>query len=804
MKMMRWFMLAAAVLAATSSWAAPVDRIRTPLDNRVRATMQGNVPPAAQDAIDQGQVDPSLRLSRMTLFFDRSAAQQAELDSLIEQQHDPSSPNYHKWLTPEQYAERFGISQADMAKAAQWLQAQGFTIVEVARGRQSISFSGTAAQAQAAFGAEIHDYVSIEGQRHFALVQDPSLPQALADVTMAVGGLHDFGPKPRGGVRPRFTSSISGNHFLVPDDVATIYHLKPLYDLGFDGTGQTIAVMGQTAIDVSFVNTFRSLSGLPARAPQVVVIPGGVSSFISSGDLGEAFLDVEWPGAIARNATIIYVNSGSSGTVFAALHHAIINDLAPVLSISYGNCENPSFGWPSATLNQIESDLATADAQGQTVVTPSGDEGAADCDLATATSASDGLSVDFPASSPHAVAVGGTMFNEGANASLFWSSANNSFNGSALSNIPEMVWNETSANQGQLAAGGGGKSTLFSKPVWQNGVTPADGQRDVPDISLAAGFIHDAYLICASGQTPTDCTSGYRNSSTNLDAIGGTSAGVPVFAGMVALLNQKMGAAQGNVNPKLYQFAILSPDAFRDITTGDNIVPCKSGSPNCPAGGSFGFSAGVGYDQASGLGSVDAYNLISEIAGGPMPTPTPPDFAVTTSGPSSLTITHGTSTNYQITIAGMNGFANTVIFSCAIPTSLAGVTCTPPAQMAAPYGTATFIITASPTAKLARPGASQTFLAWNWGGGILIAGLLLGAGERSKKRRKLRAMLLGGAVLVVLVVALVGCGGGSSSGTPTPPPTPPPVAESGTIALQATSGLSGTNVHWVSVAVNVN
>ncbi len=454
------------------------------------------------------------------------------------------------------------------------------------------------------------------------------------------------------------------------------------------------------------------------------------------------------------------------------------------------------------------------------MIGPSGDAGAADCEVSKATTSIYGLAVDFPASSAFVTGVGGTLFNEGGNPSLYWSTANNSFNGSVLSYIPETVWNETSANQGVLAAGGGGKSAMSvngnpnSKPVWQNALTPADGVRDVPDVSLAAGFVHDPFLICASGQTPGDCTNGYRDSNNNLDAIGGTSAGVPVFAGMMALLNQKKGAAQGNINPQLYQLAATSWDAFHDTTPGNNIVPCSPGltfkNPNgpgtngtCPGSGQIGYTAGVGYDYASGLGSVDAYNLISELAGGPMPTPTPPDFSVSTTGPSSLTITHGTSTTYTITVTPGVGFTGTVTFSCAVPIGLA-VTCTPPgAPMSAPYGTATFTLTASPTAKMMRPGASQTFLAWNWGGGMLVAGLLLGAGEQSKRRsRNLRATLMGGALLVLLLVALVGCGGGSA--TPAPTPTPTPTATSGTIALQGTSGASNTNVHWVAVAVNIN
>ena len=623
MKMMRWFLFVATVAASTHVWAAPVDRIKTPVDDRERRTVRGNISPRLQSAIDQGAVVASQPLSRITLFFNRTAAQQAELDALLVQQQDPSSPDYHKWLTLEQYAERFGVSEADMAKTAQWLQGQGFAIVERAPSRTYIAFSGTTGQVQAAFGTEIHSYV-VKGETHFANSSEPSLPRALAEVTLGIRGLHDFRPKARATRHPRpmFTSSISGNHFIAPDDFATIYHLKPLYDQGIDGTGQWVAVMGQTDIPLADIATFRSLSGLPANPPVVKPIPNAVGGVLST-DIGEADLDVEWIGAVARKATVIYVNAGISANmnVFDSMTYAINNkftvgnvtQFAPVLSISYGDCEA---NWAASDITTFTNLFQQANSQGQTVVGPSGDSGAADCESFTATAAIDGLAVDFPASSAFVTGVGGSQFNEGGTPSQFWASANNSFNGSALSYIPEIVWNETVANGGQIAGGGGGASTLQicdsqgqncvpnSKPPWQMALTPADNVRDVPDISLAGAFIHDGYLICASNQSPADCTNGFRRSDTTLDAIGGTSAGAPTFAGMVALINQKMGAPQGNVNPMLYPLAVNSTDAFHDITTVDNKVPCAQGSTDCPGAAPFqiGFAAGAGYDLASGLG----------------------------------------------------------------------------------------------------------------------------------------------------------------------------------------------------------
>ena len=809
MKTLHYFLWAA--LFSIQGWAAVVDRIQAPVDDRVRSVVPGHVP-ELRSALDQGTVDGSMPLPRITLFFNRTPAQQAELEALLQQQQDPSSPNYHRWLTQEEFAARFGVSEADMAKTAQWLQGQGFTIVERPLVRGYIAFSGTAAQVRAAFGTELHHY-AVKGVSHFANSTDPSLPRALADVTLAIRGLHDFRPRARRirDPRPKFTSSISGNHFITPDDFATLYHLKPLYDQGIDGSGQWVGVMGQTDIPLTDIATFRNLSGLPANPPVVKTIPNAVGG-VSSSDITEADLDVEWAGAVARKATVVYVNAGTSPNLsaFDSLAYAINNmitvgnttQFVPVLSISYGGCEA---SWTASDINNFTALFQQANAQGQTVVGPGGDSGAADCESVTATSATQGFAVDFPASSAFVTGIGGTMLNEGNNAAQYWASANNSFGGSLLSYVPETVWNETTANGGQIAAGGGGKSTMLingnpnTKPAWQNALTPSDGLRDVPDISLAGGFLHDGFLICASDQSPADCTSGFRRSDTTLDAIGGTSAGVPTFAGMVVLLNQKMGAPPGNVNPMLYTLAANSTDAFHDITTGDNIVPCMPGSTDCPGSApfQFGFTAVAGYDQASGLGTVDAYNLISELSSNTTSTPAAPDFMIGAAGSTTLNVTHGTSGMFTVTITPMNGFSGNVTFSCIVPVSLAGVTCTPPGPVSS--GNATFTINASSTAKLMTPGPSRSVLASNWGGGILIAGLLLGAGER-KKKGALGTTLLVGGLFLVLLVSLAGCGGGSTGGGGiNPPPAGQP--ESGTVVLQ---GVSNADVHIVPITVNVN
>jgi hypothetical protein len=686
-------LLSAATLLCPGRMAAQVrDRIVQAMEASEAQPLRGNVHPFARPADDQGQAARSMMLNRMVMMFSPSATQRTDLEALLTEQQNPLSPYYHQWLTPEQYADRFGLSPADLAKAVDWLQGQGFSVDEAAPSRTYIAFSGTAAQVESSFGATIHRYF-VNGEMHYANASEPKLPWPLANVVTGIHGLNDFRPKARGGVgRPRFTSSVSGNHFLAPDDFATIYNLKPLYTSGVDGTGQSLVVVGQTDLVMSDITTFRSLSGLPAKPPQVVLVPGSADPGVVTDDIGEASLDVQWSGAVARNATIIYVNSKNGA--FDSMFYAISQNLAPVISISYGDCEQH---FSASEINSLRTIGQQANAQGQTIVGPSGDSGAADCDFppdATTqlTSATEGLAVDVPAALPSVTGAGGTTFSDGVGA--FWSPANNASNGSALSYIPEISWNDTATelgNGGSLAATGGGSSTLFAKPTWQSAAgVPNDGRRGVPDISFNASFDHDGYLVCSQGS----CSNGFRNASGNLFVVGGTSAGAPVFAAIVSLINQKLGSAQGNVNPRLYSLAASAPNAFHDITSGDNKVPCKVGTTDCPSGSSaIGFSAGVGYDLVTGLGSVDASKLVTAWAAS--------DFQASAS-PSSFTFAPGGGLTSTLTVSALNGFTGNVVLSCAVPAALPGTTCSVSPTSVTNSGNATVTIntgTSSPASS---------------------------------------------------------------------------------------------------------
>jgi len=612
---------------ALTLFAEP-NRISGRITGARRVVLKGNVHPKALAANDQGPVDPAFPLSRITLALQPSSSQQEALQELLAQQQDPSSPNYHHWLTPEEYADRFGVSQSDVNEIVGWLQSQGLAVTGVARGRDWIAASGSAAAIQNVFGTPIHRYV-VNGTVHFANTTEPSIPAALQGIVASIHGLNNFRLKPAsrprgtvpGAAVPQYNASLCGGHCLGPDDVATIYNIKPLLGANVSGAGQKIVVAGQTQVQLADIEQFRTFFGLPANDPQVILVPGATDPGVVSGDLSEAELDLEMAGAVARNATILYVYSSD---VMTSAQYAIDQNLAPVLSTSYGDCEA---AYAPAQVAQLRAMAQKANAEGITWLGASGDSGATDC-------AGDGIpslngtpSVDLPAGLPEVTGVGGTEFTDGSG--NYWSATNGSTNASALSYIPEMGWNDT-AIDGSPSASGGGPSSIFAKPSWQAGMgVPSDGARDVPDISISASADHDGYLIFTSDSSA--CGSTRRASATMCQAIfGGTSVGAPLFAGLTALLNQSVLASRlqtnpglGNLNPTLYALARSAPNAFHDVTTGDNIitVTCRAGQRNCTPG-PVGYTAGTGYDLVTGLGSVDAGALFTAwLAGSPHVTP---------------------------------------------------------------------------------------------------------------------------------------------------------------------------------------
>ena len=608
-----WTAIVAAIFCAVSA-TAQSNRITQAIDNRQRTALPGSVHPKALAAAlagnDQGRVTPSLEMSYITLTLAPSASQQAALEKLLAEQQTPGSPNYHRWLTPEEYGQRFGQTDADLSAITQWLQQQGLQVISVARGRNSLAVKGTAAQVETAFQTEIHNYL-VDGETHYANASAPSVPAALNGLIEGIRGLNDFRMKPHlhpSQAKVHYTNSSCDTHCVAPDDFATIYDVTPLYNAGINGTGQKIAIAGQIEVNLSDIEQFRSSFNLPANNPQTLLVPGSQNpgSNSTSGDLAESDLDLEWSGAVARDATVIFVYSTD---VMTSVQYAIDQNLAPVVSVSYGSCEQET---PASEYNAFVTWVQQANSQGITWLAAAGDDGAADCD----DSQNPGLAVDLPGSVPEVTSVGGTEFNEGTGS--YWNATNNVNGASVLSYIPEMTWND-SAEDGEPSASGGGASVLFSKPAWQtvSGV-PADNARDVPDVALNASDDHDPYVVYTGG---------------SLQAYGGTSFGGPTFGGLTVLLNQKLATGGvGNINPKLYSLAASGwgTGMFHDITTGNNIVTvaCSRREPDCGAT-PVGYYAGLGYDQTTGLGSVDAYKLITGWNGGTTTTPVTPAVSVT-------------------------------------------------------------------------------------------------------------------------------------------------------------------------------
>jgi hypothetical protein len=698
------------LLISSLSFAAVSDRITGPIDSSQKVALYGNMHGLARPQSDLGRADGSRQIDGISLNFHLSAAQQKDLNQFLAQLGNPKSPHFHKYLTIPQYAARFGMSQNDLDKVVAWVQSQGFTNIKIAPSHNKISFDGTVAQIESAFALEMHNYL-VDGVVHLANAVNPSVPVALSGAAQYVGHLNDFAPKPRLKVKPHLTSYISGNHFVAPGDFATIYDLNPLYTAGDTGSNQKIVIVGQSTVSTTDLSNFRSAAGLSVSTPTLTLIEG--TGTRCSGDEGESDLDIEWSGGVAKAAqvTFLYAGLGTSDScdsrfdsVWDALEDALTGSLtqgdtgtpvAPFVSTSYGYCEEGIQEQDPEFVQQIQGWVQTGQTLGVTLVSASGDSGAADCDADSETSATQGFAVDAPASIPETTGAGGTNFEAdaavcstdcppGANPP-YWAAAGASSDtlSSALEYIQEDAWNDTATNilgGGGLGASGGGASIYFTKPTWQTGTgVPADGKRDVPDVAMHASADKDGYLFCSeddgSGGLVSTCTDGFRTGAGgNFTIVGGTSAAAPTFTAIMTLVNQYLGNTSATglapINPMLYSLYTnnATSQAFHDITSGNNDVPCTTGTTNCPSGTTeYGFSAGVGYDQVTGLGSVDGFNLAQAWAA------TITNFTLAPS-PASVTAVAGqNSTSTTITITPLNGFTGTVTFSCT--GAPAGATC---------------------------------------------------------------------------------------------------------------------------------
>lgn len=636
----------------TTAEVRAIPRVLREVRQDQRLRLAGSAHPRARAEDEREAVSDDLPLDKMVLLLTPSAAQQQALEALQRAQQDPASPHHQRWLSPQAFAQRFGVAQADIDAVTRWLSDQGFRIDEVSAGARSIVFSGNARQVRDTFGVALR-YYERRGERHIAHADEVQIPQALAEVVGGIASLHDFRSQPQHRARALHASAsgsdgstspqatYGNSHYLAAGDFHTIYNLKSVFAQGLNGSGRTIAVIGRSNIALSDINQFRSSMALPANPPQIV--NGGTAPGFVSGDELESDLDIEWAGAVATGATVKFVTTASTATsdgITLSAQHAVNNNIGDVITVSYGLCEGLMGVTSVRFFDSLWQQAAT---QGQTVVVSSGDSGAAGCDAASATTATRGLGVNGICTSPSSTCVGGTQFNDTASPSTWWASSNDAGGASALSYIPEVAWNESGANGGSgLFASGGGASTRFNKPSWQNTAgVPADGKRDVPDVSLnASGRV--GYLVTSSDNASRAATT---------YVVGGTSASAPALAGILALVGQKTGYRLGNINPTLYGLANLQAAGGKSyynlITSGNNSVP-----------GQTGFSASTStprYNQVTGLGTVNGAVFVNNY------TDTLPATGTSLST-SASSLTAGQSLTLTATVTG-SGATGTVQFT---------------------------------------------------------------------------------------------------------------------------------------------
>ncbi len=743
------FLAACASASSQPSLPVPLSRVVLAVDDTRITTLNGNTHALARAEFDQGALDSVTPLRRIVLILQRSPEQESALQQLIDQQQDKSSSSYHQWLTPESFGVAFGPSDRDLAAVTNWLAGHGFSAIKTNAARTLIEFDGTAGMVHSAFHTSMHRF-AVQGEQHFANASDPAVPAALAPVIAGIASLNNFprraashkvgnfhydpatnlttrvpdlGPT---GSQPAFTMNDGTTSYgLTPYDFATIYNVLPLWNAStpIDGTGQTIAIVGQTDINpADFVN-FRKLFNLPlgntatpTGTQYLNIIYNGPSPGVT-GDEGEADIDTQWSGAVAKGATIDYVVSQGTevtqGTDLSAIY-IVDNNLAPVMSYSYGQCE---FFLGSSGNSFYKTLWQQAAAQGITVLLSSGDSGSAGCDNAGVAGASDGVAVNGLGSTPYNISVGGTDFYMPSGGTAFWNSTNSATTqASAKGYIPETPWNESCTNSvfnssgtfsGQtpeqvcnsatavsdgllsVVGGGGGPSACtqsngssasscrggYPKPSWQIGTgVPADGVRDTPDVSLfaSAGFFGAFYIVCQQSTNTDGQPCNIAAPAYDFAGYGGTSVSSPAFAGILSLVNQKTGSRQGNANYVLYNLASQQNKAgtacnsitgtpaagcvFNDVTTDTIAMPCIKGTPNCTVTNSgdrygvlSGYGSALGYDLATGLGSVNASNLVNDWSNA--------NFVAssTTLTLSPSTITHGSQVSAKVKVTSTFG-----------------------------------------------------------------------------------------------------------------------------------------------------
>ncbi len=589
--------------------------VTAPVDNAQRVLLQGNTRPEVKSATDLGVVSDSMPLNHLQIVLKRSAAQQAAIAQLLDEQANPAAPNYHAWLSNDEVATRFGLDSGDVDKVKLWLGSQGFTVDSVSLAQGVIDFSGNAGLVRTAFNTPLHN-INANGKTQFANINDPEIPAALAPAVQGVAALNDFMPKPmlKTKVKPvaEGYSAKYGTNYLSAGDLAKIYNFDSLFNNGLTGSGQTIVVIEDTDLysGTSDWNTFRKAFGLTTRFPNATlteVHPKGKSACGApgvNGDSIEAAVDVEWATAAAPDAAIVNAACADTETQFGgflALSNLLEEQNPPkVVSISYGAAES-DLG--SAENAYIYSLYQTAALEGVSLFVSSGDSTAVGNDRGQQF-AYHGTNISGFTSTPFNVSVGGTDFGYIPlhSPGEYFTTKNSPTFVTALSYIPEIPWDNSCG--GSILSGyfgypqtgnyslcnslppsrlylentdggsGGpsgcsiGNATIgdtygavisgtcrgYGKPSWQRNTAgnPGDGVRDTPDVSLfAANGIWGSYYALCYSDTANQGVACGADPG-NWDGVGGTSVSSPIWAGIQALVNQRTKSSWGNPNPVLY------------------------------------------------------------------------------------------------------------------------------------------------------------------------------------------------------------------------------------------------------------
>lgn len=559
---------------------------------------------------------------------------QAQLDQLLQDQQDPSSPKYHQFLTPEQYDQQFGPTAADVSAITQWLTSEGFTVKFASAHERRISFSGDVATAQNAF--LVHIAASSDG-KSFSNLDDPQVPASLAPKISYLDGLDNLHGTSWNTLIPDPPyNNTTGNPaipYFGPTDIRTFDNETPLITAGSNGAGQCIAVSEGSDVDQASLAQFNTVFGLPAFSVGTnffSVFPDGSPDPPGSDEggspYGEAMLDVEYAHGIAPGATIV-IYAANAGNSAPDPVQALVDTAIAATSDTTHHCHSVAVSWaqcgePASFFQNLETvAFKPGAAEGQSIFVATGDVGTAAPKLNTCNLSS----------SPHIEENAGSNYVSAVGAAMFQATYDSAGNDTSLdTNTKQQPWKFARTSNFSFLAGKGattgGYSKVFLKQSWQKGVAGISGKyRAVPDFVMAGGFLGGKEHIqvpkkgnlkfTGSNYAAPEFWECYDEGLISGDGIalgpewaptGGTSIVPPQAAAVLAIINQKTGAAgQGLINPKLYALAHanlkkLSNAGIYDIVSGNNGY--------APAAG---YGAHKGFDLATGWGALDITNFVN-------------------------------------------------------------------------------------------------------------------------------------------------------------------------------------------------